>query len=129
MGALFTIAVGAVLTYAVHFTVVGINIHIVGIIVMLAGVAALLAIIVRAAGDARRHSRSEERQDELVHARVRPTSRVERSARVYGQVPPQTYAPPMPAVGTADPYMLPEQRANVAPGTIPPTQIMEPRRQ
>lgn len=115
MGALFTIAVGAVLTYAVHFTVVGVNIHIVGIIVMLAGVAALVAIVVRAVGESQRRNRSEDRQERMLRTRGRLFSRANGTDQVYVQNPTQTYASPAPTAGAADPYMVPEQRPNFAP--------------
>jgi len=39
---IFLLAVGAVLTFALHYTVVGVNIHIVGWILMVAGVIGLI---------------------------------------------------------------------------------------
>ena len=53
-GALFAIAVGAILTYAVKFTVSGVSIHTVGVIIMLAGVVALVILLVRSASRSRR---------------------------------------------------------------------------
>jgi high-affinity Fe2+/Pb2+ permease len=58
VGALVAIAVGAILTYAVTFTVSGISIHTVGVIIMLAGVAALAILLVRAASASRRRNES-----------------------------------------------------------------------
>jgi hypothetical protein len=54
VGALVAIAVGAILTYAVSFTMSGINIHIVGVIIMLAGVVALAILLVRSVSGLRR---------------------------------------------------------------------------
>jgi hypothetical protein len=54
VGALVAIAVGAILTYAVSFTMSGINIHTVGVIIMLAGVVALAILLVRSVGALRR---------------------------------------------------------------------------
>ncbi len=54
VGALVAIAVGAILTYAVSFTMSGINIHVVGVIIMLAGVAALAILLVRSVSGLRR---------------------------------------------------------------------------
>ena len=46
-GALLAIAVGAILTYAVSFTMSGISIHTVGLIIMIVGVVALAILLVR----------------------------------------------------------------------------------
>ena len=56
-GALFAIAVGAILRYAVSFTTSGINIHIVGVIIMMVGVVALAILLVRAVSELRRRPR------------------------------------------------------------------------
>jgi hypothetical protein len=48
VGALVAIAIGAILTYAVSFTMSGISIHTVGVIIMIVGVVALAILLVRA---------------------------------------------------------------------------------
>jgi membrane protein implicated in regulation of membrane protease activity len=72
VGALFVVAVGAILAYAVHYTVAGINIRTVGFIIMAAGAVALIAVVARAFTDSQRQNRLEDRQDEQVRAANRP---------------------------------------------------------
>jgi hypothetical protein len=124
MGTLFTIAVGAVLTYAVHYTLVGINIHIIGIIIMLAGAAALIAIVIRATTEAQQRGRSEERQDKMLRTR---SQRMGRTDPAYVQNPPQAYAPAPPAPGVA-PYPAAEQRTYDTPSPTMPYQPVEQER-
>jgi membrane protein implicated in regulation of membrane protease activity len=57
-GALVAIAVGAILTYAVSFTMSGISIHTVGVIIMLVGVVALAILLIRSVGGSRRRSQT-----------------------------------------------------------------------
>jgi hypothetical protein len=57
-GALVAIAVGAILTYAVRFTVSGVSIHTVGVIIMLAGVVALVILLIRTVSGSRRRDYS-----------------------------------------------------------------------
>ena len=54
VGALVAIAVGAVLTFALHWSVSGVSIRTVGVIVMLAGAAALAVVLVRSVSGAQR---------------------------------------------------------------------------
>jgi len=56
-GALIAIAVGAILTYAVSFTISGISIHIVGVIIMVVGAIALALLLIRAVSESRRRPR------------------------------------------------------------------------
>ena len=58
VGALVAIAVGAILTYAVSFTMSGISIHTVGVIIMLVGVAALVILLIRTVSASRRRQES-----------------------------------------------------------------------
>jgi high-affinity Fe2+/Pb2+ permease len=58
VGSLVAIAVGAILTYAVRFTISGISIHTVGVIIMLAGVAALAILLIRAVSASRRRDQA-----------------------------------------------------------------------
>lgn len=48
------VAIGAILTYAVSFTMSGISIHVVGVIIMLAGAVALAILLVRSVSGLRR---------------------------------------------------------------------------
>ena len=57
VGALVAIAVGAILTYAVSFTMSGVSIHTVGVIIMVVGVVALVILLIRAVSGSRRQSR------------------------------------------------------------------------
>ena len=54
VGALVAIAVGAILTYAVSFTVSGISVHTVGVIIMVVGAIALAILLVRTVSGSRR---------------------------------------------------------------------------
>jgi NADH:ubiquinone oxidoreductase subunit 3 (subunit A) len=54
---IFLIALGAILKYAVTFTVAGIKIQTVGLILMIVGIVALVASLVYALADRRRDDR------------------------------------------------------------------------
>lgn len=54
--ALVAVAIGAILTYAVSFTVSGLNIHTVGVIVMAVGAAALAILLARSVATSRRRA-------------------------------------------------------------------------
>ena len=54
-GALFLIAIGAILYWAVTYTVPGVNLHMVGLILMAIGVVGLLFSLIGAATTSRRH--------------------------------------------------------------------------
>ena len=54
LGAMVAVAIGAILTYAVSFTMSGISIHVVGVIIMLAGAVALAILLVRSVSGLRR---------------------------------------------------------------------------
>ncbi|HEV3169923.1 MAG TPA: hypothetical protein VGZ32_06270 [Actinocrinis sp.] len=58
VGALVAIAVGAILTYAVSFTISGISIHTVGVIIMVVGMVALVILLIRTATASRRRDES-----------------------------------------------------------------------
>jgi hypothetical protein len=49
-GALVVVTIGAILTYAVSFTVSGVSIHAVGVIIMLVGAVALAILLIRSVG-------------------------------------------------------------------------------
>ena len=111
VGALVAIAVGAILTYAVTFTISGISIHTVGVIVMIAGAAALVILLVRAMGGMQR--RSQARQAPLPQS---PTSSLNPSADMYRQ-DPFRQTPPVAVTrvstdvyGAPEPHRVDEQR-------------------
>lgn len=58
-GALVAITVGAILTFAVTFTISGISIHTVGLIITLAGLTALAIRLVRSVTGLRRRDESQ----------------------------------------------------------------------
>ena len=99
-GALVAIAVGAILTYAVKFTMSGISIHTVGVIIMLAGVVALAILLVRALSGPRR-------RNESLQAPITQSSSTDTSYRQD----PQRGAPPAGVTRVStDVYAAPEQR-------------------
>jgi uncharacterized membrane protein len=104
VGALFAIAVGAVLAYAVNYTAVGINIHLVGGIIMVVGLVALVVFVGWAVADARRRGRAERRRVMV----VQPTPVVEQR---YAQSAPQAVVPVAPATGMPAGYLVSERRA------------------
>lgn len=98
-GALVAIAVGATLTYAVSFTISGINIHTVGVIIMLAGVAALAILLVRALSELRRRDQR----------RLTTTQRPSADTSVWQD--PRLTAPQARAMrASTDVYAAPEPR-------------------
>jgi hypothetical protein len=109
-GSVFVIAVGAILAYAVHYTVAGISIRTVGFIVMAAGAVALVAVLARTFTDSQRQNRREDRQDELLRTPGRPAPGIDRTNRMYPQNPAQTAPPVAPAGSASAPEFVPEQR-------------------
>jgi hypothetical protein len=101
-GALFAVAIGAILTYAVSFTVSGVSIHTVGVIIMAVGAVALAILLVRSMTTSRRPVESR-----------RPLAEPGPSAdRVYRQDPVHG-APPVAATRiSTEVYTAPEQRAD-----------------
>ena len=117
VGALSVIAVGAILAYAVHYTVAGISIRTVGFILMAAGAVAMAAGLARAFTDSRRRDRVEDRQDELARATTRPAAGIDRTDRVYAQNPAMMVPPRVPVGNPAAPDLVPEPRAAELPNT------------
>jgi hypothetical protein len=103
-GALFAIAVGAILTYAVSFTISGISIHIVGVIIMVVGAVALAILLIRAVSGSRRRSRP---------VQIRPGLGADGS---YAQDPARVAAPVAATRVTTEVYPPPGQRAAQSPG-------------
>lgn len=102
-GALFAIAVGAILRFAVSFTFSGINIHIVGVIIMVVGVVALAILLIRAASESRRRSRP---------VPIQPGLSADGS---YPQGPPRVPAPVASTRISTEFYPQPGQRATRSP--------------
>ncbi len=102
-GALFAIAVGAILRYAVSFTFSGINIHIVGVIIMVVGAVALAILLIRAVSASRRRSRP---------VPVQPGLSTDGS---YPQDPPRAPAPVAATRISTEFYPQPGQRAAQSP--------------
>ena len=105
VGALIAIAVGAILTYAVTFTMSGVSIHTVGIIIMLCGGAALIILLIRSATASRR--RYEARQPQIVQAPV--------AGAGYPQVPAPGTAPVAGTRISTEIYETPRQRTGQPP--------------
>ena len=57
-GALVTVVIGAILTYAVSFAISGVSIHTVGVIIMAVGAVALAILLVRSVTTSRRRVKS-----------------------------------------------------------------------
>jgi hypothetical protein len=115
VGALFVVAVGAILAYAVHYTVAGINIRTVGFIIMAAGAVALIAVVARAFTDSQRQNRLEDRQDEQVRAANRPAPGIARTNGVYAHNPALTVPPVAPLSSPRAPDLVPVQRVGEMP--------------
>ena len=106
VGALVAIAVGAILTYAVSFTMSGISIHTVGVIIMICGAVALAILLVRSMGGLQR--RSQPRQAPLQQS---PTSRLSSSEDVGYRQDPFRETPPVAVTRVStDVYGAPGQR-------------------
>ncbi len=116
VGALVAIAVGAILTYAVSFTMSGISIHTVGVIIMICGAAALIILLVRSMGGLQRRSRP--RQAPLPQS---PTSTLNPVVDQNYRQDSLREAPPAPLRRiSTDVYAAPEQRRADDPrGTEP----------
>jgi len=100
-GALVVVAIGAILTYTVSFTISGISIHTVGVIIMLFGAIGLGILLVRSVATSRRPVKPRQRQN-------MPDPSAD---GVYRQDPVRG-APPLAATRTsADAYTAAEQWA------------------
>lgn len=116
-GALAAIAVGAILTYAVSFTISGVSIRTAGVIIMIVGAVALGILLVRFVSGSRHPGRPR-------HPQNTPGPSAD---GVYRQQPVRG-APPIAATQISTGiYTVPEQRANQpldgeegyrAPGTL-----------
>lgn len=99
--ALVAVAIGAILTYAVSFTVSGLNIHTVGVIIMAVGAVALAILLARSVATSRRRPASRRPQNT-------PGPRADGAYRqdpVHG-------TPPVTATRSADINTAPEQSAD-----------------
>ncbi|HEV3169290.1 MAG TPA: hypothetical protein VGZ32_03085 [Actinocrinis sp.] len=104
-GALVAIAIGAILTYAVSFTVSGVNIHTVGVIIMAVGAVALAILLVRSVGGSRRRDQPPQK----------PVKQVRGRDGSYLQDPPDG-APPVAATRiSTEVYTAPGQQADQPP--------------
>jgi len=105
VGALVAIAIGAILTYAVTFTVSGISIHTAGVIIMVVGVVALVILLIRSASTSRR--RYESRQP--------PITQVPTAGTGYQQAPAPGTAPVSATRISTEVYKAPGQAADQPP--------------
>jgi hypothetical protein len=105
VGALVAIAVGAILTYAVSFTISGISIHTVGVIIMVVGVVALVILLIRMVTASRRG-------DESRQVLIAPGPSVETG---YPQEPVRGAAPVADTRISTEVYGYPGQRAGQPP--------------
>jgi hypothetical protein len=114
VGALVAVAIGAILTYAVSFTVSGVSIHAVGVIIMLVGAVALAILLVRSVGGS--HRRGQPRQGPVGPV-ARPFQPIADPDGSYLQ-DPLGGVPPIAATHmTTEVNPMPGRQANQPPAT------------